>query len=291
MRTILATLLAVLVLAAGRADAQLDRSIVPGPGPAPATAFPDYDVITTANGMRVIVVQNHELPTVALRLLVDAPPILEKDMAGVVDMTGQLMRSGTTKRSKDQLDEEVDRIGATLGASGLSVDASGLSRNIDKLVELVADITLRPSFPQTELQKLIMQTQSGLKARKSDPDAIVSILRSRILYGDKHPYGEVETEQSVGRITRAACQKVYKTWFMPNAVVLAVVGAFVAHFTGLGLGVENAFDLAGNDAVAIDDAHFGFLRFAVIGDGFPQAYRGHLCHHRYGGQGERGNDH
>ena len=224
MRTTLAVLLAVLVLAAGRADAQLDRSIVPGPGPAPATAFPDYDVITTANGMRVIVVQNHELPTVAIRLLVDAPPILEKEMAGVVDLTGQLMRAGTTKRSKDQLDEEVDRIGATLGASGLSVDASGLSRNIEKLFDLVADVTLRPSFPQAELQKLVMQTQSGLKARKSEPDAIVSLLRKRILYGDKHPYGEVESEQSIGRITRAACQKVYKTWFVPNAVILAVVG-------------------------------------------------------------------
>ena len=98
---------------------------IPGPGPAPATAFPDYDVVTTANGMRVIVVQNHELPTVAIRLLVDRQPILEKEMAGVVDLTGQLMRSGTTKRTKDQLDEEVDRIGATLGASGTSsVDAS-----------------------------------------------------------------------------------------------------------------------------------------------------------------------
>lgn len=224
MRTLTAVLLAVLMLVAGRADAQLDRSIIPGPGPAPATAFPAYDVLTMTNGMRVIVVQNHELPTVAIRLLVDAPPILEKDMAGVVDMTGQLMRSGTAKRTKDQLDEEVDRIGATLSASGLSVDASGLSRNIDKLFDLVADVTLRPSFPQSELQKLIMQTQSGLKARKSEPDAIVSILRKRILYGDKHPYGEVETEQSVGRITRAACQKVYKTWFVPNAVILAVVG-------------------------------------------------------------------
>lgn len=224
MRTITAVLLAVFMLGAGRADAQLDRSIIPGPGPAPATAFPAYDVVTTANGMRVIVVPNHELPTIEIRLLVDRPPVMEKDVAGIIDITGQLMRSGTTKHTKDQLDEEVDQIGASLGASGTAVYASGLSRHTGKLFELVADVTLRPSFPESELQKIVMQTQSGLKARKTEPDAIVNVLRKRVLYGKDHPYGEVETEATVGRITRAACQKVYKTWFVPNAVILAVVG-------------------------------------------------------------------
>ncbi len=224
MRTLVAMLLAVLMLVAGRADAQLDRSIVPGPGPAPATAFPEYDVITTANGMRVIIVPNHELPTVALRLLVDRPPVAEKDMVGIIDVTGMLMRNGTTTRTKDQLDEAVDAIDGSLGAGGTAVYASGLARHTEKLFELLADVTLHPSFAESELQKIIMQTKSGLKARKSEPDEIVDVLRSRVLYGDKHPYGEVETEASVGKITRAACQKVYKTWFVPNAVILAVVG-------------------------------------------------------------------
>jgi zinc protease len=224
MRKTFVVLLAVLSFIAGRADAQLDRSVIPGPGPAPATAFPDYDVVTTANGMRIIIVQNHELPTIDIQLLVDRKPVLEKEMAGVVGLTGQLMRSGTTKRTKDQLDEEVDRIGASIGASGTSVSATGLSRHTDKLFELLADVTLHPSFPQSELQKLVMQAQSGLKARKAEPDAIVSIVRKKVLYGDKHPYGEVESEASVGRINRAACEKIYKTFFVPNAVILAVVG-------------------------------------------------------------------
>lgn len=224
MRSISAVLLVALCLVAGQSNAQLDRSKIPPPGPAPAASFPAYDVVTTPNGMRVIIVPNHELPTIAIRLLVDRTPALEKDMAGVIDLTGQLMRAGTTKRTKDQLDEEIDRIGATLNAGGTALFAAGLSRHTAKLFELVADITLRPSFPQEELDKLIMQTQSGLKARKAEPNSIVDVLRRRVLYGDTHPYGEVETEETVGRITRDACQKVYKSYFVPNAVILAVVG-------------------------------------------------------------------
>jgi zinc protease len=206
------------------APAQLDRSKMPGPGPAPAIAFPSYTVDRTANGIRVIVVRNTKLPTVSMRLLIDREPILEGEFAGCVDISGSLMRNGTTDRTKDQLDEEIDRIGGSLGSGATSVYASGLSKYTENLFDLLSDVALHPSFPQDELDKLIMQTKSGLQHRKVEPNALVEIVREKLLYGSNHPYGEIETEQTVDRITRDKCVEIYNTYFKPNHAILAVVG-------------------------------------------------------------------
>ena len=204
--------------------AQLDRSKMPGPGPAPAIAFPDYTVDVTKNGMRVIVVRNSKLPTVSMRMLIDRKPAVEGEYAGSIDLSGQLMRSGTKTRTKDQIDEEVDRIGASLGSGGTSVYASGLSKYTEKLFDLMSDIALHPSFPQDELDKLIMQTKSGIKHRRMEPDAIAEMVRQKVLYGPTHPYGEVETEETVGKVTREKCLEIYNAYFKSNYAILAVVG-------------------------------------------------------------------
>ncbi|MDE3056355.1 MAG: insulinase family protein [Bacteroidota bacterium] len=217
-------LLLLAILFVAPSSAQLDRSKIPPPGPAPAIAFPNYELLTTRNGIRVIIVRNTELPTVSMHLLIDRKPALEGTYAGVIDIAGQLLRDGTTTRTKDQLDEEVDVIGAELSSGGTTVSASGLSKYTGKLFELMSDITLRPSFPQDELDKLKMQTESGLKFRKTEPNAIVNVVRQRILYGNNHPYGEVETEQTVANITRDKCIETYNAYFKPNHAILAVVG-------------------------------------------------------------------
>ena len=224
MKLKIITSLFIAFAVANVAFGQLDRSKMPGPGPAPAIAFPTYTVDKTPNGIRVIVVRNTKLPTVSMRLLVDRDPALEGEYAGCIDISGQLMRDGTADRTKDQLDEAIDRLGGSLGSGATSVNASGLSKYTEKLFELMSDIALHPSFPQDELDKLIMQTKSELKHRKVEPNALVEIVREKLLYGSKHPYGEVETEETVDKITRDKCVEVYKTYFKPNHTIIAVVG-------------------------------------------------------------------
>jgi predicted Zn-dependent peptidase len=206
------------------ASAQIDRSKRPEPGPAPASAFPDVKVETTASGMRVIIVKNDELPIISMRLLIDRKPILEGEAAGFVGVAGALLRNGTTTRTKDQLDEEVDRIGASLGSGGTSVYASGLTKYTEKLFELMSDITLHPTFPQEELDKTLTQVKSSLQHRKMEPTAIAEVARKKVLFGTGHPYGEVESLESVGKITRAKCREFYSTYFKPNFAIMAVVG-------------------------------------------------------------------
>ncbi|MBU2446646.1 MAG: insulinase family protein [Bacteroidetes bacterium] len=224
MKTKLFVMLALLVVTSQFTFAQLDRSKIPPPGPAPSVSFPDYDLVTTANGMKIIIVIDNELPTVAIRLLIDRKPHLEKEYIGSISLMGQLLRNGTKTRTKDKLDEEIDLIGARINSYSTSIFASGLSKYTEKLFELTSDIILNPSFSQDELDKVKEQTISGLKYRKTEPDAIVEVLRQRAVYGANHPYGEFETEESVGKITRERCLEMYNTFFKPNYAIMAIVG-------------------------------------------------------------------
>ncbi len=204
--------------------AQLDRSKKPLPGPAPVINIGDYKMFELPNGLKVIVVENNKLPKVNFRFVVNREPILEKEIAGYVEITGQLLGTGTKTRTKAQIDEEVDFIGGTLSTSSTSINGSCLSKNTEKLFEIISDIILNSDFKQEELDKIKTQTLSGLASAKDDPQSILSRVKSVVLYGKDHPYGELETEESVKAITLDACTNYYKTYFVPNISYLAIVG-------------------------------------------------------------------
>lgn len=204
--------------------AQVDRSKAPEPGPAPEIQIADYQSFELKNGLKVFVVENHKLPRVAFSLLLDNEPIIEGDKAGYVSFTGQLLRNGTTNRTKAQLDEEIDFIGASISTSSNGVFASSLTKHKEKLLELMTDVLFNPAFPEDELEKIRKQTLSGLAAAKEDPDAIANNVSSVLNYGKDHPYGELTTEETVENITLEDCKKYYNTYFKPNVGYLAVVG-------------------------------------------------------------------
>jgi predicted Zn-dependent peptidase len=202
----------------------LDRSIPPSAGPAPEIKIGDYDKFTLSNGVEVIVVKNDKLPRVSFSLQVDADPMLEGDKAGVIDLTGQLMRRGTKKRSKAELDEEIDFIGASLSTSGSGVFASSLSKHQDKLLDIMSDVLLNPAFKKGELDKLKKQAMSGLASQKDNPNAIAGNVSSVLKYGKNHPYGEIENEKTVESVTTDDCKSYYQTYFRPNTTRLVIVG-------------------------------------------------------------------
>lgn len=202
----------------------LDRSKLPADAPAPAIKIGKPTTFSLPNGLKVFVVENHKLPRVAFNLVLDRDPLLEGDKAGYVDIAGQLMRAGTQTRTKEQLDEAVDFIGATLNTSPTGVYGLSLTKHTPKLLSLMADVIMNPSFPQAELDKLKKQTKSGLAAQKDNPNAIISKVSDVVMFGKNHPYGEQTTEATVDRITVADCQNYYNTYFRPNIGYLAVVG-------------------------------------------------------------------
>ena len=213
-----------LLLVFGQALAQTDRSKLPAPGPAPQINLGEYESFTLKNGLKVFVIQNDKLPRVAFSLILDIDPVMEGEKAGYISMAGQLMRNGTKTRTKEQLDAEVDFIGASLSTSSTGIFASSLSKHTDKLLTLMSDVLLNPSFPAEELDKLKKRTLSGLQSSKDNPNAISSNVSNVVRYGENHPYGELETETTVENIDLQSCINYYNTYFKPNVAYLAIVG-------------------------------------------------------------------
>lgn len=204
--------------------AQLDRSKKPEPGPAPEINLGDFETFTLKNGLKVFVVENHKLPRVAFSLIIDRDPILEGDKAGYVGIAGQMLRNGTTHKEKAELDEAIDFIGASLSTSSSGVYAASLKKHVDKLVALMADVVLNPSFPEDEFEKIKKQTLSNLAAEKEDADAIAANVSHVLTFGKAHPYGELVTEETVKNISLQDLEEYYHTYFKPNIAYLAVVG-------------------------------------------------------------------
>jgi predicted Zn-dependent peptidase len=134
------------------------------------------------------------------------------------------MRNGTINRTKEQLDKEVDFIGATLFTGATNAYASGLSKYSEEIISLMADVALNPSFPQEEFDKLKKQSLTGIESAKDDPNSLSSRLSNSSLYSLDHPYGELETEASINNITIEDCKSFYNENWSPNQAYIVVVG-------------------------------------------------------------------
>lgn len=200
------------------------RSMPPKAGPARAVEIGNSHQFTLGNGLKVIVVENHKLPQISYNLSIDRDPILEKEKAGLLGIAGELLATGTTSRSKAEIDEAVDYIGANLSTSATGGFASSLTKHTDKVLTLFADVILKPSFPQSEFEKIKNQTLSNLQSNKDDPGAISANISNALTYGLDHPYGEITNEITVANVTLEDTKQFYKSYFKPGNAYLVIVG-------------------------------------------------------------------
>lgn len=216
-------ILTVLVSALG-VFAQVDRTKAPSPQPNPEIKITIPDAITLDNGMKVIVVENHKLPKVSFQLFIDYPVYVEGEKAGLSGVFGELMACGTNTYSKDEFDEKIDYIGASLGTTSRGFFASSLKKHTSQLLELLSDMVLHPAFPESDFERIKSQTLSNLATISTDPNAISGIVSGVVNYGKDHPYGEVSTEETVNNITLEDVKAYYAKYFIPNYAYLVVVG-------------------------------------------------------------------
>ncbi|MBK6497628.1 MAG: insulinase family protein [Saprospiraceae bacterium] len=196
--------------------------------PAPAAArdiqLGAYSTFDLANGLKVIVVENHQLPQVSYQLSLNNEALIEGDKAGYTSFAGELINKGTKNRTKAQIDESIDFIGADLSTSASGIFASSLKKHGDKLLEIMTDVLYNPTFPKEEFEKVRKRTASNLASSKTNPEAIASNIRSLVNFGSNHPYGEVQTDETIKNITVDDCVKYYNTYFKPNNAYLVIVG-------------------------------------------------------------------
>ncbi|MHB1686369.1 MAG: M16 family metallopeptidase [Ignavibacteriaceae bacterium] len=204
--------------------AQVDRSKPPQPGPAPLIQLGKYDTLELANGLKVFVIENNKLPRVAFYLIINRTPILQNGETGYISAAGKLLGTATKTKTKDQINEQVDFIGASLSTSSSGVFAMSLKDHVTTLLDLMSDVVTNAVFKQSELDKIKLRMKSDLEASKDDPDAISSVVGDALRYGKNYPYGEVMTEKTIQNISLKKCEDYYSTYFHPNDSYLAVVG-------------------------------------------------------------------
>ena len=200
------------------------RSAPPKAGPAPKINIGKANTFKLDNGLQVIVVENHKIPSVSFQVSLKNEQILEFDKVGYVTMAGDLMGRGTTTKTKAEIDEAVDFIGANFNTFGSGMFGSSLTKHMPALLDVMTDVLYHPSMPADELEKIKTQTLTGLEAGKTDPNSISANMRASVLYGPKHPYGEIQTEDNVKAIDIDACRKYVNDFFIPNNAYLVIVG-------------------------------------------------------------------
>jgi zinc protease len=194
-----------------------------------------FQTVTLENGLTIYLLERHQLPLVNFHwLLKSGGSICDPGgKEGLASLTADLLRKGTKSRSADQISEGLDFIGASFGAGAGKEFGVGsaefVAKSLDVGLELVSDMLLNPTFPEEELSKLVKQEVDGIKEAKDVPGQVIGRYYERLLFGG-HLYGRPVdgTETSLPRVTRDDVAGFYASHYVPNEMLLAVVGDFSA---------------------------------------------------------------
>lgn len=217
------------VLLASGADAQTpQRQSPPAALPTRALNFPAFREIRLPNGMGLVVVENHAHPVADMYLLVRGGSSANAPgKAGTAGLVGGTLTRGTSTRTAEQIAETIEASGGRLNGFGgndfVGVSASVLADQLPLAFQLVSDVALRPSFPDSEVQTIRQQTESSLRVALGQPGSIASRRLTQELYGN-HPYGVLETPETVGALTAADLKEFHRRTFVPGNALLVVAG-------------------------------------------------------------------
>ena len=212
-----------------------DRSKAPALGPAPALNLPPIQKRTLSNGLSVWLVEAHEVPLVQVNLLLKAGA--SDDPAGkfgVASLTAAMLDEGAGKRTALQVADEVEFLGAALTTSS-TFDASAVRLNVPvsrlkDALPLMADVVLRPTFPEEELNRLRQERLTALLQAKDDPASVAPMAFARIVFGPTHRYGTgaVGTEATIKSFTVQDLKSFHGSMYQPANATLFVVGDVTA---------------------------------------------------------------
>src|SRR5712692_8850077 len=205
------------------------RRQMPPPLQARPLNLPEHFETRLPNGLGLVVVEDKRLPLISFRLAfrsgdANDPPALP----GLSDMMTHLLTEGTATRSSREIAEQVERLGATLtvgsGSDFTTVAASTLSLYADEILELLAEVTLSPSFPQNEIDLARENTKQLLIQQRAQPNFLASERMSRVIFGE-HPYARISpTPDSLDAMTREEMLGFRQATMVPNHAVMLVVG-------------------------------------------------------------------
>ncbi|MCC6244711.1 MAG: insulinase family protein [Gemmatimonadaceae bacterium] len=222
-----AATLGVLTARARVANAQAPTT-APAPLPLRPATMPPFQEATLANGVRVVLVENHRTPLVVFRLALPAGTAFDPvGKTGTATMVASLLTQGAGARSADEVAAAIEGVGGLMIAAAdddfLSVYGSTLSNHAPLALGLLGDAVARPAFHEKELELVRARTLSTLQLSAGSPAALASKFFRAGLYG-AHPYGASATPTTVRAITRADVQQFHASRVRPRGALLVVAG-------------------------------------------------------------------
>lgn len=190
--------------------------------------FPKYEEVKLKNGMKLLIIEDHEQPTFDMRMQLLPGTTGDGDKPGLASMTLNLLPKGTSSRSALDIAKALDGLGAGVRVSAagdaMSVSASGLKKHLSTILDIYADILMNPAFANDEVEKMRTQAVEGVRYEKSEAGQLVQALARKTVYGESHPYAVKESEESLKSITIEDIKKFHSSYFKPNNAYLAIVG-------------------------------------------------------------------
>jgi zinc protease len=215
---------AALLMQYANAQITIDRTKQPQPGPAPVLTIKDPVTFKLANGITVLVVEDHRLPKVTANYAIDQGSITEGSKAGAVSLMGNMLSEGTKTMPKAVFDVEVEKMGAIVTLNSAGGNTSALTRYFKSAFKLMGDALKDPAFTQESFDKLKSQELTGLKSEAKSAKAIATRVNNALVYGKTHPDGEFETEESIEKLTLQDIKDAYAKYITPSRGYLTIVG-------------------------------------------------------------------
>lgn len=187
------------------------------------------------NGLTLILLEDHKLPTVAFTMWIRPGQMADpNDAPGLASFTADMLNEGTERRTSSQIANEVDSLGATLnadarfGASYTTVSASGLINGTSQLLDLMADIVLHPTFPESELAKYKQRQSAATEERLANPAFLGQQAFRRVLYENPPLSVAWPTKESIEKVSQADLKRFHDQHYVPGNTILGVTGDFNA---------------------------------------------------------------
>jgi zinc protease len=231
-------LLPVLIVGLVNAQTEVRRAVVLPSykdlkfGPLPPLHVPEPTELTLSNGMKVLLLENHELPLVSGGALIRTGNLFDPaDKRSLAGLTGEVLRSGGTKaKTGDQLDQELENVAASIesqiGETSGTLSFSCLKENTDQVLGIFRDFLTSPEFRQDKVDLSKTQLISEISRRNDDAGGVAEREFTNIIYGRNTPYGWQVEYSHVNNIQRDDLVNFYRRYYFPANIMLEIYGDF-----------------------------------------------------------------
>jgi zinc protease len=197
--------------------------------------LPRPTIIKLKNGLTLVLEEDHKLPTVDFTMWIRPGQLADpQDLPGVASFTAGMLREGTAGRTSARIANEVESLGASLeatsrfGGSYTIASASGLVSDASKILDLMSDIVLHPSFPADELTKFKQSENATLEQRLANPTFLAQQSFRKVIYGDTPMAIASATKESIEKISTDDLKHYHDKHYVPGNAILGVTGDFKA---------------------------------------------------------------